>query len=354
MEIKSFLEEIYPGIEVGNTSEGDSRVVEVSYKGIDCDFKFDSQDTVAMIVDNIATSLNQSLLNNFTEELAKCAEINPADLGYWLDEEERIHIEIFGGEFSAPVENILNQIKEDGIEEAASTNHKYLCYEVFGVGSSALSKEKEVNLAKTCISYIPTGDFVFKDGILGYNRVLNLLSEMGLSSKSLVTAISRVGDVTGFSGRCAKFEKVSKEQFENDEGSGYETLQLPKRATSGSAGYDFFAPFDFKLAPGESMVIPTGIRCCMLDNYVLQCYPRSGHGFKYLVRLANTVGIIDSDYYNSKNEGHIKIKLVNTGDKTLEVKAGEAFCQGIFTQFGLTIDDDADGVRDGGFGSTSK
>ena len=119
--------------------------------------------------------------------------------------------------------------------------------------------------------------------------------------------------------RIAKFEKVSFEQFKTgfDNESEikikefYELLKLPKRATKGSAGYDFYAPFDIILAPGETIKVPTGIRAKMEDNYVLKLYPRSGLGFKYRLQLNNTVGIIDSDYYYSDNEGHIFAKITN-------------------------------------------
>ena len=160
----------------------------------------------------------------------------------------------------------------------------------------------------------------------------------------------------------AKFEKVSFEQFKKDwdlDGdavSVYEQIKLPARATAGSAGYDFFAPCEIKLAPGETVKIPTGIRAKIDDGYVLSLYPRSGLGFKFRLQLNNTVGIIDSDYYNSDNEGHIFCKITNDSNegKTINVKAGDGFCQGIFSEYFVTYDDIADGVRNGGFGSTSK
>lgn len=164
--------------------------------------------------------------------------------------------------------------------------------------------------------------------------------------------------------RVAKFEKVSLEQFktgfenvdELDIINYYNDLKLPKRATIGSAGYDFYAPFDICLNPGETIKIPTGIRCKMDLEYVLKLYPRSGLGFKYRLQLNNTVGIIDSDYYNSSNEGHIFAKITNDSNegKSVSIKKGEGFMQGIFIEYGITIDDDADGIRDGGFGSTTK
>lgn len=161
--------------------------------------------------------------------------------------------------------------------------------------------------------------------------------------------------------RIAKFEKVSLNQFKeawNSENVSevYEQIKLPRRATTGSAGYDFYAPEEFSLAPGESIKIPTGIRAKIDEGWVLKIYPRSGLGFKFRLQLDNTVGIIDSDYYYSGNEGHIMIKLTNNSleGKTVTVEKGNAFAQGLFLEYGITVDDDADGVRDGGFGSTTR
>ena len=164
--------------------------------------------------------------------------------------------------------------------------------------------------------------------------------------------------------RVARFEKVSINQYlesfdnksEEEIKEIYDNIQLPKRATKGSAGYDFYAPFDITLAPGETIKIPTGIRVYMLDNYVLKLYPRSGLGFKYRLQLNNTVGIIDSDYYNSSNEGHIFAKITNDSNegKTLHIDKNTGFMQGIFVEYGITFDDDAEGIRNGGFGSTTK
>lgn len=167
--------------------------------------------------------------------------------------------------------------------------------------------------------------------------------------------------------RIAKFHKVSPAQFvkdwkdtfptadEKEILSVYENIRLPLRATAGSAGYDFFAPVDITLAPGETAKIPTGIRVEMEQDWVLKCYPRSGLGFKFRLQLNNTVGIIDSDYFYSDNEGHMFMKLTNDSKegKTLELGQGEGMVQGIFMQYGITEDDDADGVRNGGFGSTT-
>lgn len=168
--------------------------------------------------------------------------------------------------------------------------------------------------------------------------------------------------------RIAKFHKVSSEQFAKDwkdtfgEVSDaeiqkiYDSLRLPKRATTGSAGYDFYAPVDLTLNPGETVKIPTGIRVEMEQDWVLKCYPRSGLGFKYRLQLNNTVGIIDSDYFYSDNEGHMFSKITNdtNEEKTIDIAQGEGFMQGIFVEYGITVDDDVTDVRNGGFGSTTK
>lgn len=167
--------------------------------------------------------------------------------------------------------------------------------------------------------------------------------------------------------RIAKFHKVSLAEFtkgladcfpaETERTSQvYEDIRLPKRATSGSAGYDFYTPIAFSLEPGETIKIPTGIRVEMEDNWVLKLYPRSGLGFKYRLQLNNTVGVIDSDYFYSDNEGHIFAKLTNDSNekKVLSMEAGGGFMQGIFVEYGITVDDAATATRNGGFGSTSK
>ncbi len=163
--------------------------------------------------------------------------------------------------------------------------------------------------------------------------------------------------------RIAQFSPVSENQFISSMDDymhpekareHYKNLKMPKRATSGSAGYDFFAPLPIYLAPGESVKVPTGMRVCIEEGWVLEIFPRSGLGFKYRAQLDNTVGIIDSDYYYTDNEGHIIIKITNDSKngKHLSVELGQAFAQGIFHEYGITKDDNAEGLRTGGFGST--
>jgi len=166
--------------------------------------------------------------------------------------------------------------------------------------------------------------------------------------------------------RIAKFEKISLKQFIDDWINTfgnrpddiiteiYNNIELPLRATSGSAGYDFYCPVAFTLQPGQTIKIPTGIRCKMEEGWVLKCYPRSSLGFKYSLQLNNTVGIIDGDYIHSDNEGHIFLKMTNNTNEgqLLKIKTGDAVAQGIFVEYGITYDDNAEGIRNGGFGST--
>lgn len=155
--------------------------------------------------------------------------------------------------------------------------------------------------------------------------------------------------------RIAKFEKVSLDEYlKSGEKENYDQIALPKRATSGSAGYDFFAPYSFSLMPNQTEKVATGIRVKIDEGWVLKIYPRSSLGFKYRLRLDNTVGIIDSDYFFADNQGHIFIKITNCGDKELFVEKGKAFAQGVFVEYGITIDDECDEKRVGGLGSTDK
>lgn len=176
--------------------------------------------------------------------------------------------------------------------------------------------------------------------------------------------------------RIAEFEKVSYEEYaksirrlfpalglaneEFDEivHDMYDNIEIPSRSTKYSAGYDFKLPTELELPFGENVTIPTGIKCRIEQGWVLQIYPRSSIGFKYGIELSNSVGIIDGDFYNNEsNEGHIMVKLTNKDDtigKKLLLKKGQAICQGIFVQYGITESDNASGTRAGGIGSTDK
>lgn len=158
----------------------------------------------------------------------------------------------------------------------------------------------------------------------------------------------------------ATFEKVSDWQFIQDSEGLMSTpqlvleeLTLPKRATSHSAGYDFVSPVTFIIEQGTSVKIPTGVRCRMAEDWVLVLVPRSSLGFKGLT-LANTMGVIDSDYYNADNEGHIMLKLVNNGDAPICINEGDRIVQGIFLPYGLATEEEVKTERVGGTGSSGK
>ena len=160
----------------------------------------------------------------------------------------------------------------------------------------------------------------------------------------------------------ARFLHVSEAQYAADqqlpEALPVSDIPLPRRATAGSAGYDFVCTADVTLQPGDAVTIPTGIRCEMQPGWVLMLFPRSGLGFKHQIRLANTVGVIDSDYYPAANEGHIMVRLTNgmspcsMDSHPVTIKRGERFCQGVFLPYGLAEEDEVAGDRTGGFGST--
>ena len=229
------------------------------------------------------------------------------------------------------------------------------------------------NFLRQC-GYFRSNDYIFMEDVTEEERdaLSQYLYELRRRMKKRMIHMKAVG----------KFEKVSFEQFyeamkdefyknawkdidkSNNEEKNYaefiravyERIQLPTRATSGSAGYDFKAYFSFTLPPGTTIKIPTGIRVKIDEGWWLGCLPRSSLGFKYRMQLDNTMGVIDSDYYYSDNEGHIFIKVTNDSNegKDLKVEAGSGFAQGIFIPYGITYDDDAVGVRNGGMGSTDK
>ena len=211
-----------------------------------------------------------------------------------------------------------------------------------------MSKKKEKYAIGKSDLYIPYDNSVsacFRN-CLASNTYFEKVSEYQFK-KDLANNIPISWDVNGYNVTNADVKKF------------YDDIRLPERATIGSAGYDFFAPFDFTLYKGQTIVIPTGIRWISKDPiFFLSLYPRSGFGFKFGLSLANTVGIIDSDYHESANEGHIMVKLSNDGihNKDISFKTGDAFCQGIILPFLTTTNDDCDSKekRNGGFGSTDK
>ena len=170
----------------------------------------------------------------------------------------------------------------------------------------------------------------------------------------------------------AMFQKVSFEEYKkarvkmfivNDEVSEAEmfeewkNIKIPQRATIGSAGYDFAIPMEVTVfdGPDDAVLIPTGIRAKIAEGWVLMLFPRSGLGTKYGFGLDNTVGIIDSDYYeNENNDGHLFVQCINIKDEPLVIKKGDVIAQVVFMKYLITDGDNAEGVRTGGFGSTDK
>lgn len=145
------------------------------------------------------------------------------------------------------------------------------------------------------------------------------------------------------------FEKISYNQFCKDISKNkdlYDSFKLPIRDSNYTAGYDLFLIDDLEIKPNEIIKIPTGIKAYFEKDEVLLVVVRSSIGFKYNIRLVNQVGVIDSDYYNNKdNEGHIFIKIQNEGENTINFKAGEAIAQGIFFKYLTTKSDNILGIE---------
>lgn len=141
---------------------------------------------------------------------------------------------------------------------------------------------------------------------------------------------------------------------------GYEDkdIHMPVRKTKNSAGYDVEAASDVIIEPYKNgmkpTLIPTGLKAyCQDDEYYILVNRSSGPKKGFV--MANSIGIIDADYYgNESNDGHFYFQYWNFGDKALEIKKGDVIGQVIFQKY-LTVDDDnATGMRTGGFGSTNK
>ena len=144
--------------------------------------------------------------------------------------------------------------------------------------------------------------------------------------------------------------------FEKAKGYEHIDFELPKRGTKYSAGYDFAIIEDLEILPGEIKLGVTGVKAYMMDDEVLQLYPRSSLPRKHHLTIPNNVGIIDKDYYgNPDNDGAIFISLWNFGTETVYLKKGERVGQGIFTKYLISPNEEEVLVsRNGGFGSTGK
>ena len=150
-----------------------------------------------------------------------------------------------------------------------------------------------------------------------------------------------------------------KRGFEVAKGFEDKEINLPIRKTKYSAGYDIEAAEDtvipsFKKGDNPTL-IKTGLKAYMEDDEVLLLYNRSSNPKKKGLILANSVGVIDKDYYgNPDNDGHIMFAFYNIKSEDITIKKGEAIGQGVFTKYLVTDTDNASGDRLGGFGSTSK
>lgn len=156
-----------------------------------------------------------------------------------------------------------------------------------------------------------------------------------------------------------KFEKISFKQFKKDIEDNkelYDNYSLPMRKTKKSGGYDIASLIDYELLPGESVIIPTGVKYLSPSDEVFIILIRSSLGFKHGIKLANQVGLIDADYYNNDdNEGHILLKLENTSKEAFKINKHDRVAQGIFLKY-QTVDNEEEikEERTGGIGSSGK
>lgn len=147
----------------------------------------------------------------------------------------------------------------------------------------------------------------------------------------------------------ARFFEVVRDDCRKNDGD----ITLPTRATEHSAGYDFYSPVDVTIQPQESVMVWTDVKAHMYYDNALFIIPRSSMG-KHPVMIANTIGLIDNDYYgNESNDGNIGFRLLNIGNAPYEIKKGDRIGQGIFIKYGTVKNDDTNGTRTGGFGSTN-
>ncbi len=167
------------------------------------------------------------------------------------------------------------------------------------------------------------------------------------------------------------FEKVMYDAFERDMmqyrpinflggevKEAYDKIQLPERKTRYSCGYDVRTPVKVVLTPHSSIVIPTGVKAVFrpdeMETWCLKLYARSSVGIKDKVVVTNGTGLIDSDFQFADNDGDMLIALTNMSDEIRKYDAGDRVCQAVFELFGITNDDEADGTRTSGVGSTGK
>lgn len=195
---------------------------------------------------------------------------------------------------------------------------------------------------------ITEGTYLTKEEQISYATSLESMGQIDITYISDLYASHVKRLYRGF--KLISTDQATSDHITDDE---YSKIKLPVRATKQSAGYDFYAPRTYAIAPGDKAKIPTGVRAYMQSDEVLTIHIRSSLGFKKGIRLANCTGIIDSDYYNAANEGHIWVALHNDSDEHVTIWAGDAFAQGIFNKFLIADDDEVTTERVGGMGSTN-
>ena len=198
------------------------------------------------------------------------------------------------------------------------------------------------------ISYVTTARSLYDD--IGEYYPEEVTQEQLNLLKALEKHYEAAGYISHYSGYNASLSKyfygtdVESVKGSKDDTYGFVTkVNIPKNTLSGGGTAYEQALSYANDAIGE----PTA------EGYVLNIYPRSSLGFKHQICLANTVGIIDADYYNALNEGHIIVALVNRGDKEVTIKKGDRFVQGIIYKFYTAEEEEVTKVRTGGFGSSN-
>lgn len=152
-----------------------------------------------------------------------------------------------------------------------------------------------------------------------------------------------------------KFEFVKRYIESPYFGAEGKITRLPERSTKNAAGYDFYNPEKVEINPGEIVYVKTGVKAFFPEDVALLLLNRSSNPKKKGLVLCNSVGVIDADYYgNEDNDGHIMFAFYNIGSEDITIKKGEAIGQGVFQKYLVTDDDNAEGTRSGGFGSTDK
>ncbi len=152
---------------------------------------------------------------------------------------------------------------------------------------------------------------------------------------------------------------MKKRRFEIVKGYENKNINIPVRKTSLSAGYDIESAEDIVIPSfnigTKPTLIKTGLKCYMENDEYLMLVNRSSNPVKRGLVLANSVGIIDADYYNNPdNDGHLMYAFYNYSKEDITIKKGDIIGQAIFMKYLLVDNDSSNGERKGGFGSTDK